>query len=145
MSHYLYTICIIAPLLARLLGQKDGENALARLDRKAEQVLKLRDDFVRKAYGISVLEPDGRRGILAAGMAYCLMAREYDFVKEGKEELANRISKSFKALNRVLGELSAPPDGNDRTAADEAKMLEIGIPGHKLLEEPWRNKYNKED
>ena len=132
-------------VVARLLGQQGGENALARLDRKAEEVLKHRDDFVRKVYEISVQEPDSRRGILAGGMAYCLMTRENDFVKEGEEALAARISKSFKALNRVLGELSAPPDGNSRTAADEAKMLEIGIPGHKLLEDPWRNKYNTED
>ena len=123
-----------------LIETTPQKNKILEMSALVEDILKKRDDYVRKHYGIFKNEGKTRRGIVAGGIACSLMTRRHVFI-EGK--LNELVFAAFKELRRELNVIAAGAKGDvtpEKVLEVEKKLLEQGIPGDPLLKQPWTDR-----
>ena len=134
----------LKPQMETLLAISPQENRVVKLLDLTEGVLKQRDEQLRELYGIFKNEPTTRRGIVAGGMACRLMTKRHTFI-EGK--LNEEVVKALRKLNVALATVAAKAAGDitpEQLMKVERELLELGIPGDKLISQPWTDKFTKD-
>ena len=124
-------------VMKRLVAENEGKSVLTEHIKVAKTILSKRDTLIDRMYENYQENSDFRDGIIAGGVALCLLPENWSDFKP--EELGNGISDSLKKLRAKLSALNE--QGLDTTPEqrleNERKMLEIGIPGDAFLKQPW--------
>ena len=127
-------------VMKRLVAENGGKSALTEHMTVAKTVLTKRDTLIDRMYECYQENSDFRDGIIAGGVALCLLPDNWTDFKA--EDLGNGISASLKKLRAKLAELNE--QGLDATPEkrleNEKKILSVGIPGDAFLKQPWSDR-----
>jgi pSer/pThr/pTyr-binding forkhead associated (FHA) protein len=124
-------------VMRRLVAENDGKSVLADHIKIAKTIILKRDTLIDRMYECYQENSEFRDGIIAGGVAICLLPDDWTDFKP--EELEKGIGDSLKKLRAKLASLNE--QGLDTTPEqrmeNEKKMLQIGIPGDAFLKQPW--------
>jgi pSer/pThr/pTyr-binding forkhead associated (FHA) protein len=124
-------------VMKRLVAENGGKSVLTEHMTIAKTILAKRDTLIDRMYECYQENSDFRDGIIAGGVALCLLPENWTDFKA--EDLGNGISASLKKLRAKLAELNE--QGLDTTPEkrleNEKKILSAGIPGDAFLKQPW--------
>lgn len=124
-------------IMKRLLAEKDGHSVLAGYVAAAKEILRKRDELVKRMYAVFQKDSGSRRGILAGGIALYLLPDNWK--NPEREKLTADLSRSLKELRKKLALLNERSQNSspELRLANEKEILAIGIPGDAFLKQPW--------
>ena len=130
--------------MKRLSAENGGKTVFGEYVKVSDDILARRDALIRKMHAAYMDAPDTRRGIIAGGIALCLIP------EDGKEfkpaDLAEKVGSSLKNLRKRLAKLNEQKQDTtpEQRLSNEKEILEIGIPGDAFLKQPWTDLAGKE-
>jgi len=123
--------------MKRLLAEEDSKNVLTEYLKRAKHILRERDALIEDMYAEFQESSDTRDGIIAGGIALCLVPDNWTEFKS--DDLAKDIGTSLKALRTKLSSLNEQglETTPEQRLENEKKILRVGIPGDAFLKQPW--------
>jgi pSer/pThr/pTyr-binding forkhead associated (FHA) protein len=123
--------------MQRMLAENDSKNTLTKYLKRAKDILNQRNELIEKMYNEYQESDDTRDGIIAGGVAHCLVPDNWTLFKA--DELAKDVSASLKALRAKVSKLNEQSLDTtpEQRIENEKKIIRTGIPGDALLKQPW--------
>jgi len=130
--------------MKRLSSENQGKTVFGEYVKVADGILARRDALIRKMRSAYMDAPDTRRGIIAGGIAICLIPEDWKEFKPA--DLAEKVGASLKNLRKRLAELNEQKQNTtpEQRLNNEKEILKIGIPGDAFLKQPWTDLAGKE-
>ena len=124
-------------VMKRLVAENGGKSVLTDHIAVAKSILAKRDTLIDRMYECYQENSDFRDGIIAGGVALCLVPESWTDFKP--EELGNDVGSSLKKLRAKLAQLNEQnlETTPEQRLENEKKILELGMPGDAFLKQPW--------